>query len=359
MNEEAAVGTGPVAQGPVTRSDVVITPSKSDRLTTYLAPLLDLEQKRFPLDPEKTLIAAAHRSFDRACKRSERYIQRYGLETNETRRNLFIEGYWRPMVQVHKRIGIKRRFQVVLGDDTTPSRSPAFHKARRIDGCGMDVLVPLNPRRHFALLRHSAKFDRPYSEKIGKLLWRGATTGVFGGDAMVSRFHLYKEWGRWQKTEALDFGFTNMTANKVHYTTPGGVDIDDCQTPRIGVEEQLKYKYLLCLEGNDVASGLKWMLSSNSLVLMPRPTMVSWACENLLRPGVHYVEVKPDLSDLEDVYAWCEANPAVCEEIAQNGKSFMAPFYDEDLETELFDIVVRRYHRLVRLFNPDAAEADE
>ena len=351
MNEVSRVETGSPDQ-----SDVVITPSKADRLKTYLAPLLDLEDKRFPLDPEKTLIAAGNRSFEHACKRSEPYIRRFGLATNETMRNLFVEGYWRPMVLAHRRAGVKRRFQLVLGDNTTPSRSPTFHKARKIEGSGLDVLAPLNRPRHFALLRHSAKFDRPFGEKTGKVLWRGATTGDFTLRQPIARFDLYLGWERWEANPDFDFGFTNLTPNKANYK--GGVDIDTCERPRMGVEEQLHYKYLLCLEGNDVASGLKWMLSSNSLVLMPRPTMVSWACESLLRPGVHYVEVKPDLSDLEAVFAWCEAHPRQCEEIAQNGKSFMKPFYDEDLETELFDTVVRRYHRLIRLYNPDA-EADD
>ncbi len=32
--------------------------------------------------------------------------------------------------------------------------------------------------------------------------------------------------------------------------------------------DQLKFKYFLSLEGNDVATGLKWMLLSNSVVFI-------------------------------------------------------------------------------------------
>ena len=46
---------------------------------------------------------------------------------------------------------------------------------------------------------------------------------------------------------------------------------------------------------NDVASGLKWMLNSDPVVFMPRPTHETWAMEGLLRPYVHYVPVEADL----------------------------------------------------------------
>jgi len=35
--------------------------------------------------------------------------------------------------------------------------------------------------------------------------------------------------------------------------------------------------------GNDVASGLKWMLASNSVVFMPLPRRETWAMESLLQ----------------------------------------------------------------------------
>jgi len=46
----------------------------------------------------------------------------------------------------------------------------------------------------------------------------------------------------------------------------------------------VKYKYILSIEGNDVASGLKWQLYSNSVVFMRKPKIVSWAMEDKLIP---------------------------------------------------------------------------
>ena len=40
-------------------------------------------------------------------------------------------------------------------------------------------------------------------------------------------------------------------------------------------------------------------MSSNSVAVMPRPKYESWFMEGRLQPGVHYIEIKDDYSDLE------------------------------------------------------------
>ena len=57
----------------------------------------------------------------------------------------------------------------------------------------------------------------------------------------------------------------------------------------MSMEEMLKYKAIVMLERNDVSSGLKWALFSNSVVLTQTPTCTSWAMEELLVPWVHYI----------------------------------------------------------------------
>ena len=53
---------------------------------------------------------------------------------------------------------------------------------------------------------------------------------------------------------------------------------------RVGLDVIQKFKITISLEGNDVASGLKWSLQSASVVLMPPPTRTTWAMEELLEP---------------------------------------------------------------------------
>jgi hypothetical protein len=55
---------------------------------------------------------------------------------------------------------------------------------------------------------------------------------------------------------------------------------------KVDMESLLEYKGIIMIEGNDVASGLKWALLSQSVVLMPPPKHTSWAMEELLEPWI-------------------------------------------------------------------------
>jgi Glycosyl transferase family 90 len=88
----------------------------------------------------------------------------------------------------------------------------------------------------------------------------------------------------------------------------------------LSLQEMLSYKAIIILEGNDVSSGLKWALLSNSVVIMPPPTMTSWLMEELLEPWVHYVPLQPhdgnDFSDVEAQVQWVVQHAAEAQRIA-------------------------------------------
>lgn len=329
-----------------------VRPTQRQRLRFYIEPLIALDEKRFPIDREKTLVTSARQKFEVSMEASAGYSRRW-QNIDPERLAGIAKRYWSPLVAVHRKLDIKRRFQMVLGDHVAPSRSPAFHKVRMVEGAGLDVIAPLNRGRHFGYVGKVGDEDVVFERKRAQIVWRGATTGRFEVNRPPSRFYIYKDWQRWSGNSAFDFGFVALTGDAPRFEAlhPGAVA--DHQVAKLSLADQLQAKYLLCLEGNDVASGLKWMLASNSIVIMPRPTVVSWACESFLAPGVHYVEVNHDLSNLEEVYDWCEANPRICKEISQNGKAFMEPFHDQEQESALFEEVVRRYHRRIRLYDPD------
>ena len=59
----------------------------------------------------------------------------------------------------------------------------------------------------------------------------------------------------------------------------------------MGRRQLLRYRYILSLEGNDIASNLAWLLGHNSLVMMPPPTWENYLLHGRLSPWVHYVPV--------------------------------------------------------------------
>jgi hypothetical protein len=109
------------------------------------------------------------------------------------------------------------------------------------------------------------------------------------------------------------------------------------------LQQQLESKFLISIEGNDVASNLKWMLLSNSVVLMPKPTICSWYMEDALKPFIHYVPLNNDFSDLEEKYNWCLSNPDECIFISNNATEYIQQFMDQNNENEITRKVIETY----------------
>ena len=64
------------------------------------------------------------------------------------------------------------------------------------------------------------------------------------------------------------------------------------------IEDHMKYKYLISIDGNTAAwQRPNWILESGSVLLMPETEMDEWYLSDL-KPWVHYVPIKADLSDL-------------------------------------------------------------
>ena len=76
---------------------------------------------------------------------------------------------------------------------------------------------------------------------------------------------------------------------------------------------------LLLLLYIDVSSGLKWGLLSRSVVLMPPPTKITWAMEELLQPYVHYIPLYPNLSNVEEQVIWILQHDEEAQAIAHQG----------------------------------------
>jgi hypothetical protein len=117
---------------------------------------------------------------------------------------------------------------------------------------------------------------------------------------------------------------------------PDTIDDVELVVQKTGIDHQMQYKGIIMLEGNDVASGLKWALLSQSVVLMPPPKHTSWAMEELLEPWVHYVPLNDEATDVEEKMKWIVDHDKEAQRIAQRATLWM-----DDL-----------------IFHPDAARDD-
>lgn len=217
------------------------------------------------------------------------------------------------------------RFAHVPGDVTETPAVPALVKSRPIAGDnGNAAVLNLNKVRHFIFVGR----DAPFAEKDGVAIFRGKVRGK------PKRIALFE---RWFGAEGFDLGDTSSRPVRPEWAVA-----------KATIREQLRHRFVLCVEGNDVSSNLKWVMSSNSLAVMPRPEFETWFQEGLLEPGVHYVEVAPDFSDLREKLDWHLAHPAACERILAAAHAWVDRFRDPVREKLVSLRVLDRYFRATR-----------
>lgn len=215
--------------------------------------------------------------------------------------------------------GPEFRVAVEFGDIRRVPDFPSLLKSRPVSGdVANAVLLPLNALRHFHFPRDALRWE----DKRPTAVWRGRLNGQAPREAAV---RLYGESG------VHDIG---------HVHPAEGLPPPK---PWLSIRQQLRHRYVLSLEGNDVATNLKWVMASNSVALAPRPEFETWYMEGRLEPGVHFVEVRPDLSDLDARIAWCEANPAQVRRIVANAHAWVRQFTDPRKEALVAALVLQKY----------------
>jgi len=230
------------------------------------------------------------------------------------------------------------------------------------------IVFKLKTQRHYNRIYQVADADVPWNKKQNTAIFRGELTGhlVVNETATLSNTERCQLFPRCR----LVFNHANSTLVDAKLAKPfanlKGIPESLNGIPLYGdtlsLEEMLRYKALIMLEGNDVSSGLKWALFSNSVVLMPAPTFTSWAMEELLQPWVHYVPItvaiknttsttkggdKETVTDVEEKMQWVLDHDEEAQEIARAGKLWISdlvlhPEAASD-ERAIFDEIVHRY----------------
>ncbi|MBX9924456.1 MAG: hypothetical protein K2Y01_10130 [Rhabdochlamydiaceae bacterium] len=117
----------------------------------------------------------------------------------------------------------------------------------------------------------------------------------------------------------------------------------------VSMQEYIQYKYLIDLDGNCAsAPRLGLILHSNCVVLKAITNSVQWFYK-ALKPNVHFIPIKEDLSDLFTKMSWAQEHPQECFQISRNAR-------------DLADNVLSReaiYEYLYRLLNEYSKKQQE
>lgn len=236
-----------------------------------------------------------------------------------------------------------------LGDSQPPKKQilPVVDKTRlshdnliKFDRIG-NIIWPLHHSRHYGPVQKYLDLKKvggetPWDKKKNAVLFRGEPTGDSVKDPIIGKADISGFPSGPRKHVVKEYGFANKN------------DIDVALRSGVSMKQQLSYKYLLSIEGNDVATGLKWQLASDSVVFMAKPMTVSFAMEELLVPFVHYVPIKSDYSNLMEMVEWARENDKKCKWISQQASLYMDKLWISEKAQEDFLHIKRelgrRYH---------------
>lgn len=206
----------------------------------------------------------------------------------------------------------------LFGDIDYIPNVPSIVKSRPIKGENTNsIVLNLDKIRHFLFVKDPTL----YENKMDKLVFR----------ANVHQAHRFRFLEMYINHPMCNIGQTNKDR------------VVRFPAPRMTISEQLQYKFILCLEGNDVSSSLKWVMSSNSLAVMPEPKFETWFMEGKLIADYHYIRIKDNYSDLEERLNFYIEHPDKALEIISHAHEYIAQFKNKKREDLISLMVLKKY----------------
>lgn len=214
--------------------------------------------------------------------------------------------------------------ETLFGDVIHTPDIPTIVKSRPIVDNTNSVIVNLDKIRHFNFIKDYNSFE----SKKDLLIGRG-----FVNDQKKLRVRFLESHFN---NPICDIGHTNDYKK------------NQWKVGFVPIYKQLHYKFILCWEGNDVATNLKYVMSSNSLAVATKPKYETWFMEGTLIGGVHYVAIKDDFSDLNEKLHYYATHIEEAKEIIKNANAYVAQFQNKKKEDLIAIKVLEKYFALTK-----------
>lgn len=228
--------------------------------------------------------------------------------------------YFFDLAQITKYFNKNLKIRFKFGDVTDNQKELTIVKSRPIKQTGNSVIMKLDKTRHFNFVKDNIDFE----DKKDFIVWRGWVAKHPQRNLLINKFSNHPLFDVCEAD----------SSNKEEYLKNS-----------LTIPQQLNYKFILSIEGNDVATNLKWILNSNSLCFMPTPVYETWFMEGKLIPDFHYVHIKSDFSDLVEKIEYYKQHTAEAKKIIKNGNKWVEQFKDEKLEKIISLLTLDTYFR--------------
>ena len=176
----------------------------------------------------------------------------------------------------------------------------------------------LNKVRHFNFIEDPINF----AEKKDMAVWRGYAKNSENREYFIKNYY---------DVPTFDIG---QHAPKVN---------EPWHRPYMPISKQLKFKFIFCIEGADTATNIKWVMSSNSVCVMPKPKYETWFMEGKLKSDFHYISIKDDFSDLEERLKYYIENKEEAKKIIYNANKYIKQFQNKKREDLISLLILEKY----------------
>jgi len=151
-------------------------------------------------------------------------------------------------------------------------------------------------------IQEARKPNIPLQQRQNKMIWRGEIHG-------------------WPRPEQSRVKLAEMGKDPANTDWLNATETSYKGSNFVTAQEHALYRYQIDIGGvsGTTWGALRWKMCSGSLVFKVESNARDWWHE-FLRPWVHYVPVKEDLSDLHEKYLWAQSNAQGAQIIAQAGE---------------------------------------
>ena len=215
----------------------------------------------------------------------------------------------------------KKKLDFIFGDITKAQKIPTIVKSRPIANSDDSIILNLNKVRHFHFINDHKKFI----DKKNKAVWRGYGENSKARQYFLKNYHHISMFNIGQTGPILDAPWVKNF---------------------MSINEQLDYKFIFCIEGVDTATSIKWVMSSNSVCVMPKPKYETWFMEGALQPDVHYIEISDDFSNAEQKIKYFIEHPNKVLKIIENAQAHVEQFKHPKREKLISLMVLDKYFSL-------------
>jgi hypothetical protein len=219
----------------------------------------------------------------------------------------------------------------VLDGDFIPSREKPFLPIFSLSGQVnyLDIPIPNYDDVSYALGKAQydiGSFTTGWAQKqLAKAVFRGGPSGCGTTVRTNQRIRLAS-----LKSPLLDAGIVgtsskgSIDSNSIRFDPVHGLSMMNTgirPVQRLSYQEQSHYKYIVHIDGNVNAYRLLSTMATGSLVLRVKSPYTSWI-DRFIEAGVHFVEVKQDLSNLIEKIQYCVEHDDECRLVAERGLAF-------------------------------------